>query len=204
MKLIFLILALCSPLYAQTQPTAEKTLAEINASLASIQIQLDEVIEKKHALERERLALIEKIASDQKKSAYEGGPIIVVRVSGERSIVLLINGREQEVSLSGVMVKMGYSDQAVAFLNRALLVGIVYPKCTDPSCYEVELYSSKDKPSLNCQLAESGIALLVGKKDMGTAQYEKLREEFQVNLIADLELNYSESELAAGNGHQKD
>lgn len=73
--------------------------------------------------------------------------------------MLMINGREQEIYLAGVIVKLGYRDNAIALLNLALSVKVAYPRCTDPACFEVELFADKNQSSVNCQLIESGIAL---------------------------------------------
>jgi hypothetical protein len=178
MKTLLLILICAFSAFAQhSQPSPterEKALEEINSSLATIQSDIDDLNRKKSILERNRVALLETMATDNQQSAF-GGAVVVVRVSGERSVVLLIEGQKQEVYLAGLVVKMDQSTNAIDFLTRELSNGIVYPKCKESSCIEVELFTSKDKPSLNCGLIDSGIAMALSTGSLSCASMSSLK-----------------------------
>jgi hypothetical protein len=157
--LLVLFLAISTVAQQQGEPitgSRPRSIAEIDASLSTIQELLNDLNLKKAALERERASIVQ--VAD-KKAAIDGALTIVVRVSGERSVVLLVNGREREVYLSGFIVKLGRRDEAVAFLTRGLSNGVTYPRCVDPECFEVELFTDKTQPSVNCALLDSGIAM---------------------------------------------
>jgi hypothetical protein len=156
MKALSLIFLLSLGITAQQQPQSpDKSLIEIEASISAIQDLINHLTLKKAELERNRIALLQKSGTE----AAQGS--IVVRVSGERSVVLLTNGRQQEVYLSGVMIKLGRHDEAITFLSRALSNGVAFPRCDDPECFTVEIFADRNQTSsVNCQLVGSGIATL--------------------------------------------
>lgn len=186
---VFLLLAVYSLSFAQA-PTQSNTvaepqqqikkLAELNLALDALDRQLNNINAQKKVLENERASVVAIIAREQNEGAFKSSPgYPVVRVTGEQSVDLLINGHVQAVYLAGVHVRLVYTEDAVKFLKRELLQGIAYVRCVNSVCTEAQLYSKKDGSSLNCQLIESGMAMrLQGSVlDCSNSQITTIRTE---------------------------
>lgn len=163
---IFALMVLVGQAVAQESKTLpdprQKQIEEINAEIESLQRQLDQLDSKKKELERQRTLLLSVAQEPGEIDPLSEIRFPVVRVASEQTIVLLMNGREQEVYLSGVSVKLGRSGDAVSLLNRELAVGRAYARCLNQGCTEARLYAQTGSPSLNCKLLDTGVAFLWG------------------------------------------
>lgn len=162
--ILFSFLILISQVGAQdssTSDTRTRKLREIDAELRNIDQQFIELNSRKQDLQKQR-ALLSIAEGQAQGDQFSNIRFPVIRVGSEETVILIINGHQQEVRLSGISVKLGQSQEAVSLLNRELAAGSVYARCLNEKCTEALLYVERDGPSLNCKLLESELAFLWG------------------------------------------